>query len=134
MKILNRILPILFSGLLIWSCSSKPQIDINLNEGEKWEVNSAMKPHIEKGEDILKAYEVNEDQDYLQLANKLKEQNQALIKSCTMKGASHDELHKWLHPHMDLISKLGKAENPEQAESIVDDLEDSFQVFHDFFK
>ena len=107
---------------------------ISLNNGEKWEVNAEMKPHIEKGEAVLKAFITEESEDYPQLAAELQEQNNALIKSCTMKGKSHDELHKWLYPHIQLINQLSKAENYTQAKETINALEKSFKLYHQYFK
>jgi hypothetical protein len=36
-----------------------------------------------------------------------------------MDGKSHDELHKWLHPHMALIESLQEAENDDAANKII---------------
>jgi hypothetical protein len=76
---------------------------IELNNGEKWKVNAEMIPHILEGEEILAKYD---NTDYKTLAKQLKEKNSGLIKSCTIEGKSHDELHKWLHPHIELITTL----------------------------
>lgn len=64
------------------------QSNINLNQGEKWQVNAEMKPHIDKGKELLAQYISTESQDYQELAENLKAQNNALIKSCTMKRES----------------------------------------------
>lgn len=50
-----------------------------------------------------------------------------------MKGKSHDELHKWLHPHMTLVAELKSAENPAAAEGIISDLKSSFETYHAYF-
>ncbi|HLS70247.1 MAG TPA: hypothetical protein VK027_01155, partial [Chitinophagaceae bacterium] len=65
---------------------SEKQQNISLNNGERWEVNEEMKPYVNEAESILKNYQNTEDNNYQQLAIDLKEQNDALIKSCTMDG------------------------------------------------
>ena len=107
---------------------------INLNQGEKWQVNPEMKPHIEKGKELLADFISTESQDYQELAENLKAQNSALIKSCTMKGESHDELHKWLHPHLELTNALAEAESAEEAEEIVSELQQSFKMYQNYFE
>lgn len=107
---------------------------VQLNNGEKWEVNREMRPHILDGIFFLNEYQANNDANYLQLAERLKEKNTSLIKSCTMKGEAHDELHKWLHPHMKLIEKLSLAENSEDASEIIQEIELSFQTFKAHFQ
>jgi len=64
----------------------------------------------------------------------LKDQNNQLIKSCTMKGKSHDELHKWLHPHLELVEALEKSANENEAKGIVLKLQKSNEVYHQYFE
>ncbi len=108
--------------------------EIKLNNGKKWAVNEEMKPFILDAEIILNEYLEIEASDYQTLASQLKEKNKGLIQNCSMKGASHDELHKWLHPHMDLIDLLAKSESNEDAQLIVQQLEKSFDTFHLYFE
>ena len=68
------------------------------------------------------------------MATQLKEKNNGLIKSCTMNGESHDELHKWLYPHIELIESLSKAESTEAASEIVADLQASFSTYNQYFQ
>ena len=68
-----------------------------------------MKPHIENGEELLAAYITQKEQDYQKLAADLKAQNKLLIKNCTIKGQSHEELHKWMYPSIQLIERLAAA-------------------------
>lgn len=104
---------------------------IELNNGEKWKVNAEMVPFILDGQEILSKYTGS---DYKALAIQLKEKNSGLIKSCTMDGKSHDELHKWLHPHIELINSLEKAENLESANAIIANLNESFKTYSTYFQ
>ena len=106
---------------------------IALNNGEKWMVNEEMKPFIVKSEALLEEYVKNNGTDYKKLAQDIKEQNSLLIKSCTMEGPSHDELHKWLHPHLELVDRLGEIGNPEKAKVLVAELQASYQTYHQYF-
>jgi len=107
---------------------------LNLNNGERWIVNEEMKPFILGAEGILNQYKASQDEDYKTLATQLKEKNSGLIKSCTMKGVSHDELHKWLYPHIELIESLPKVESTEAANKIIADLQASFSTFNQYFQ
>lgn len=107
---------------------------LKLNNGDKWRVNEEMKPYILESEAILNQYVNENGTDYKVLAERLNEKNSGLIQSCTMKGASHDELHLWLHPHMELIKALGKAENADQSKPIVADLKQSFNTYKQYFQ
>ena len=133
-KAITLALPIL-GMLLLLSCNSNHHSgEIELNNGEKWKVNEEMKPHIIKGSEILAEYIAQEDTDYESLAESLKTQNKNLIKSCTMKGESHDQLHKWLHPHMGLIANLSKADDLEEAKGIISQIDESFNTYQAYFE
>ena len=107
---------------------------ITLNDGERWIVNEEMKPFVAQQEELLKTYISSNDTDYKTLANNLQEQNNLLIKSCTMTGKSHDELHKWLHPYIELLADLKAAESVDQAKQLISDAEASFETYHHYFQ
>ena len=149
----KMILTFLASSLLLFSCGNSTNEQANkqaetqekhhqddeskalqLNSGEKWVVNEEMKPFILEAEEVLQQYSASQSQDFQNLAAQLKEKNSGLIKSCTMKGESHDELHKWLYPHIELIESLSKAESTEQANKIVTDLQASFSTYNQYFQ
>lgn len=135
MNKLQNIIIAIFGIALITSCNSDHESsNIKLNNGEKWEVNAEMKPHIEKGNELVDEYKAQNDADYQKLAENLKAQNTDLIQSCTMKGESHDELHNWLHPHMELIDSLSKANSEEEAKEIVSDIDESFNTYQNYFE
>ena len=107
---------------------------LQLNNGEKWAVNEEMKPNVAAQEESIKNYKTSQDTDYKALSDQLVKDNSSLINSCTMKGESHEELHKWLHPHMELLDELGKSESNDQANEAISKLEESFETFHKFFQ
>ena len=141
------------SLMLLWSCNNSTEKStthqeaenhtehqqdessesIELNNGEKWLVNEEMKPFVMKGEELVNSYIQNNQTDYKTLAQQLKEQNNKLIKSCTMDGKSHDELHKWLHPHLDLVKALESEQDTNEAARIVAALQTSYQHYHQYF-
>lgn len=131
-----KFLPLLLLPLLFTACGdhSHGEEKIELNNGQKWAVNEEMKPHIEQGRVILNTYLTNGDTDYEKLAKDLQEQNSSLIKSCTMDGKSHDELHKWLHPHLELVKELSKAETPEEVNKVTDKLKASYEIYDQHFE
>ncbi len=143
------------SGIMLWGCGNSAnqksnehseithqdehQYDdenetLKLNGGEKWVVNEEMKPYILEEEEIIHHYIASQSQDFHTLAAQLQEKNSGLINSCTMKGESHDELHKWLHPHMELIEKLSNADSFKKAEEIISELVKSFETFKNYFQ
>ena len=72
--------------------------------------------------------------DFQELAKALKTQNSSLIKSCTMKGASHDELHKWLYPHIGFIKSLSSTNDSKEAEKIIIQIKESFETYQKYFE
>ena len=94
-------------------------------------VNDEMKPFIQKGAELVDAFIADGQSDYKRLAEQVKDQNTQLIKSCTMDGKSHDELHKWLHPHLDLVKRLET--DSSSAPQIVKQLQDSYRTYHRYF-
>ena len=126
-------------ALFLFSCGNKNNgtttesntPTIELNHGEKWTVNTEMTPYTLDGEKLLSHYDSN---DYASLAAQLKQKNTSLIKSCTMDGKSHDELHKWLHPHLELVDALSAADSKEAANKIIIQLSDSYKIYNQFFQ
>ena len=96
-------------------------------------VNEEMKPFVMKGEELVNSYIQDNQTDYKALAQQLIEQNNQLIKSCTMNGKSHDELHKWLHPHLEIVNALEEEKDAAKANEIVLQLQKSYQDYHQYF-
>lgn len=109
-------------------------VAIELDGGEKWAVNEEMKPYVTGGIDLVERYTSEGQTDYQGLATNLKAQNDQLIKSCTMTGKGHDELHKWLHPHLEIVYQLENASDAGQADALVARLQDSYQVYGEYFQ
>ncbi|MBF8456757.1 hypothetical protein IV494_06130 [Kaistella sp. G5-32] len=107
-------------------------VKLELNKGEKWPVNNEMKPFITETETLLNSYKP-ENGDYKMLATNLNAANEKLVKSCTMTGTPHENLHVWLAPHMKEIEKLQKADNREDANKIVGELKESMEKYHEYF-
>lgn len=150
---MKKVLVLAISSFVLWSCNNpsekvksnqetkqeEHQHDetseaVELNSGKKWIVNDEMKPFVAKGEGLVTTYLQSSQTNYNKLAQKLKDQNNQLIKSCTMKGKSHDELHKWLHPHLELVEALEKSANENEAKGIVLKLQKSNEVYHQYFE
>lgn len=139
--------------LLLWSCNNATEKStthqetknhtahhhdenseaVELNSGEKWLVNEEMKPFVLKGEELVNTYIQDRKTDYKTLVEQLKDQNSQLIKSCTMDGKSHDELHKWLHPHLEIVKALENETDATKANETVLHLQHSYQEYHQYF-
>ncbi len=150
---MKQALLLLISGFIILGCNSTPNKTdtdhettttekhdhdehaeaIELNGGQKWIVNEEMKPFVAKGELLVNTYVTAKLTDHQELAKQLKTENDALIKSCTMKGKDHDELHKWLAPHLGLVEELEKETDPAKAAQTVTALQKSYVLYHEYF-
>ena len=51
-----------------------------------------------------------------------------------MEGKSHEELHKWLHPHLDIISDLESTKDTAVAKKLVEQLKASYVDFEKYFQ
>ncbi|GJM36399.1 MAG: hypothetical protein DHS20C18_54000 [Saprospiraceae bacterium] len=121
--------------LFLFGCGKNAKDEaLELNNGEKWKMNAEMMPPLEASGKLISAFAANDKKDYKSLAEKLKENNQLLISSCTMKGKSHDELHKWLYPYMALIDKLENAGDEKEANEVFLKIEQSFETFNQYFQ
>lgn len=106
---------------------------LELNNGERWVVNEEMKPFVAEGSHLVDTYVQENQTNYTELAQQVKDQNNKLIESCTMEGKSHDELHKWLSPHMTLVQDLENSSNEDEARNIVQQLQESYKTYHNYF-
>lgn len=107
---------------------------ISLNNGEKWKADAGMVIQVEAMKNELAAFSGSDLEDYQVLGQALNDHTHQLIASCTMKGKGHDELHKWLHPLMEVNAKLMEAENLKTAEAATAELQESLAAFDHYFE
>ncbi len=150
---MKKVIAFGMSIMLLWSCNNSTEKStahqetenhaehhhdesseaIELNNGEKWLVNEEMKPFVLKGEELVNTYIQDEKTDYKTLTEQLKDQNSQLIKSCTMNGKSHDELHKWLHPYLEIVKALENETDATKANETILQMQHSYQQYHEYF-
>ena len=110
---------------------------IELNNGAKWKVVSEMMAHIRNMEsDINRFSETKhtELKDFTQLAASLQKNIDLLTSNCTMEGKAHDELHKWLLPYIDMVDKLNKSKNNDEALRAFEEIKTSYKTFNLYFE
>ena len=105
-----------------------------LNDGEKWKVNEEMMPPITNIDMHIKDFNVSNQKDYGLLAADLQENISSLISSCTMKGKSHDELHKWLVPFIGSVNDLAEAKDDDEAAEKFEAVQASMTTFNEYFE
>jgi len=107
---------------------------IELNNGEKWQVDANMLTHIRNMENDVVSFSKVEQKDYQSLSEKLQSNIDLLTSNCTMKGKAHDELHKWLLPYIDLVKELSEAKNETEATKQFENIQISFTTFNQYFQ
>jgi len=126
---------LLICGLIVLaSCGHKSSDEpLALNDGEKWKVNEEMMVHLRASEAAFQDYDLNGG-DQAELADVLQTNLNLLIKSCTMKGPAHDELHKWLVPYMATIKSLKRTKEKAVETGPGKELHQHFYQFNQFFE
>lgn len=107
---------------------------IELNNGEKWQVDANMITHIRNMENDVVSFTQVEQKDYKSLSEKLQSNIDLLTSNCSMKGKAHDELHKWLLPYIDLVKQLSEAKNETEATKQFENIQISFKTFNQYFQ
>ncbi len=107
---------------------------IELNNGVKWKVDDSMIIHIRNMEGDVNAFEVKSTNDYVGLAEKIKSNIELLASNCTMKGQSHDELHKWLLPFIELSDEFSDSKKEQESAAVYQKIKTSFILFNTYFE
>jgi len=108
--------------------------DIQLNNSAKWQADAKTNEGVQKIQNTIETQITNTLDDYHQLANKLNDDKNYVVKNCTMKGASHDNLHVWLLPLMDKIKALSEAKTVEEASKLKYSIEENVNAYSDYFE
>lgn len=108
--------------------------EIELDNGAKWEANIETTQGVETMLQDIASANPTTVEDYHQLASKLNDEKNTVIKECTMVGPSHDNLHVFLHPLIDKIAALGNATSVEEGSEITANIKENLKAYYDYFK
>jgi len=108
-------------------------LTLKLNNGKKWVANNETQIGMLKMDSIIKAFKSDKTNIYVDLGRNLSKQTSYIIKSCSMTGEAHDQLHVVLVPMLNEISILRKSENTEESKSALRELESLIEVYFDHF-
>lgn len=108
--------------------------EILMNEGDKWQSDLTTNEGVKKLQSTFTAQATSTLADYHKLAEQLNEDKNYLVKNCTMDGPAHDNLHTWLHPLIEKIDALSKAETVEDASEIKRYIDENINAYYDYFK
>lgn len=107
---------------------------IELNNGEKWVVDSNMMIHLRQMETDVSSFTGTSQEDFQSLAEKLTTTIDTLTSNCTMTGKAHDELHKWLLPYIDLVDELYESESEAVSKAKYAEIKAAYVQFNEFFQ
>jgi len=108
--------------------------EIQLDNGNLWEANSETNEGVEKMLDLTKSRNLQTVEDYHGLSKDLNEVKNYVVRECTMKGPSHDNLHVFLHPLIDKIDALGKVSSAKEGQRTTEAIQENLELYQKYFK
>ncbi|MCM4167449.1 hypothetical protein KCTC52924_01056 [Arenibacter antarcticus] len=108
--------------------------EIALNNGIKWEANLETTTGVAAMSKLISESKTTSTEDYKRLGNALNEVKNTLVKECTMTGASHDNLHVFLHPLIEKIELLQKTATTDEGVTIKNNISDHLEGYYTYFK
>lgn len=114
--------------------SVEENLQLKLDNGEKWQANQDTQLGVEKMNSILKDFKSTGKTNYQELGSELSEQTSYIIKNCTMKGEPHEQLHVLLVPMLDEISTLKDTDDEATSIASIGKLEALIRDYFAYFK
>ena len=108
--------------------------EIQLDGDNKWEANIETTEGVESMLGLIKENNPHTVEDYHQLASKLNDEKNFVVKECTMTGPSHDNLHVFLHPLIEKIDALGKVNSVENGKETIKSIKENLDGYYTYFK
>lgn len=138
-KICRLVLLVGTLATLAWAQSGQADLkatstSLQLDAGQRWVVDVPMMVHLRAMENDLSSFRGSSLQDYRGLGGRLEEQLHLLVSGCTMEGAAHDQLHKWLVPYMGEVHAFVKADDLKILKTRRQALAKSFELFNAYFR
>nr|AWJ66178.1 hypothetical protein [uncultured bacterium] len=107
--------------------------EMALNNGIKWSANTETTDGVREMLSLIKDNNTTTTDDYIKLGVTLNNVKNTVVKECTMEGASHDNLHIWLHPLIEKIELLQKVQNAEGGEQLTSNIKTHLEGYYDYF-
>ena len=108
--------------------------EIVLNDGIKWTANIETTNGVRDMLILIEDSKTKTTVDYKKLGEGLNAIKNTVVKECTMKGSSHDNLHVWLHPLIEKIELLQRVENPKEGEKSTVGIQEHLEAYYDYFE
>lgn len=100
----------------------------------KWAIPAPMMAHLQSLEKDLTTFKTKASTDHADLARRIDKNLKQLISSCTMTGESHDNLHEWLMPFLQLAKQHAESDVPKKQTKYVRKMRRAFTTFHEQFQ
>ena len=107
--------------------------DISLDKETKWKANIETTRGINAMLNLIEENNLITLEDFHQLANKLNNEKNMVIKECSMKGPSHDNLHIFLLPLIEKIDYLLTTTSIEEGSKITASIKDNLNFYQNYF-
>ena len=107
--------------------------DMVLNNGIKWQANKETNDGVMTMLTKINEAKTSTTADYKKLGDTLNDVKNTVVKECTMKGPSHDNLHVWLHPLIEKIEMLQKTENTEEGVYLISNIKKHLEGYYEYF-
>lgn len=108
--------------------------EIVMNNGSKWQADSKTNEGVQRIQNTIKTQTTSTLEEYHKLAELLNDDKNNVVKNCTMKGASHDNLHVWLLPLIAKIEALSDTKTVEDAAKIKHSIEENVNGYSTYFQ
>jgi len=118
-KIMKKLVVIIATTVLFLSCNqtSKDKLiidtssikieGVSTNNGELWKANIETTEGIKKMQELMYSFSDEENVNaYASLKTSLEEEFTTIFQKCTMKGESHNQLHNYLKPMIEIFEGL----------------------------
>ncbi len=107
---------------------------IALDGDKKWIANKETNRGVIAMLSLIKSDKSNTINEYKKLGAALNKEKNTIIKECTMKGLSHDNLHVFLMPLIDKIELLQSTEDLEIDNTLKVSLKKHLELYHTYFE
>lgn len=107
--------------------------EMELDRGSRWIANRETTAGIKRMSTIIENSSSSTVDEYKELGDSLISEINILISKCTMKGASHDNLHIFLEPLVIKAAQLEQTFSKEEGARLISELEQHLQAYRKYF-
>lgn len=107
--------------------------DIQLNQGTQWKANRETTEGILNMTRVLAQSSPSSAEEYRELGKALAKEKNLVLKRCTMKGPSHNNLHIYLQPLIGKIGELQEVDSVEKGKQLLTEIEEHLKAYHTYF-